>query len=233
MCTVSIVSFDNGVRLLCNRDERRSRPRAVAPEARCVNGRRAVFPVDPVGGGSWIGINEAGLAAALLNRTDRHQPRPALAPRQSRGAIVPLVLSTGSPDDALYLVRQLDPSDFAPYRLVVLQANDLWIISGGGAAAPDVRHQRLTAPRVLASSSLGDDLVEPPRRRLFAELLLTAVDSLQAQQRFHQHQWPDRTAMSVVMQRDDARTVSRTQVDMPAMLMRYEEIDGTDSQAWS
>jgi len=233
MCTVSIVRHECGVRVLCNRDERRSRAPAFAPTARCVNGRRAVFPVDPVGGGTWIGVNDAGLAAALLNRTDRHQPRPALAPRQSRGAIVPLVLGTGSPDDALCLVGQLDRSDFAPYRLVVLQANDLWIISGGGAAAPDVRHQRLTAPRVLASSSLGDDLVESPRRRLFAELLLAAADPLQAQQRFHQHQWPDRTAVSVMMQRDDARTVSRTQVDMPAMLMRYEETGGTDSQGRS
>jgi hypothetical protein len=47
------------------------------------------------------------------------------------------------------------------------------------------------------------------------------------QHRFHRHHWRRRPAVSVVMSRPDARTVSRTAIDVGGrtMALRYESLD--------
>ena len=83
----------------------------------------------------------------------------------------------------------------------------------------------LTSPLLLTSSSLGDALVRAPRRRLFERLVLAAPEErrLEAQHRFHQHQWTAHPAFSVSMERRDARTVSRTivRVNGGSVSLRY------------
>ena len=67
MCTVTVVPHETGIRVMCNRDERRSRPAALPPQVHDLGGRLAAFPVDPRGGGSWVGVNDAGIVVTLLN----------------------------------------------------------------------------------------------------------------------------------------------------------------------
>jgi hypothetical protein len=77
------------------------------------------------------------------------------------------------------------------------------------------------------SSSLGDGLVEPPRRKLFNQMMRTsAAERLRAQDRFHAHTWPRRPELGVLMSRPDARTVSRTVCDIgpDGWAMTYEPI---------
>ena len=85
---------------------------------------------------------------------------------------------------------------------------------------------------MLTSSGLGDHLVEGPRRTLFdADPPRTAA----AQDAFHRHRWADRLPLSVAMHRDDARTVSRTVVEVTpeAVTMTYTPVrdDGTEGPA--
>lgn len=79
---------------------------------------------------------------------------------------------------------------------------------------------------MATSSSLGDELVDPVRRELFGECLRHAVDPCEAQDRFHSHQWPDRRHVSVLMARPDARTVSRTivQIGRDHVRMTYRSL---------
>ena len=50
MCTVTLLRRPHGYRVVCNRDESRSR-RAALPPVQCFAGdRRCVWPVDPAGG---------------------------------------------------------------------------------------------------------------------------------------------------------------------------------------
>jgi hypothetical protein len=83
----------------------------------------------------------------------------------------------------------------------------------------------LTGPLLFTSSSLGDDLVLAPRRALFARMVEGQPSSriFGAQAAFHRHQWRNRPAVSVVMTRPDAATVSRTAIDIDARIvtMRY------------
>ncbi len=220
MCTVSIVPAGDGFRLVSNRDERRARARARPPRWYDLGGRRALFPLDPEGGGSWVGVNDVGLAAALLNRSPG-SPVPAAAgaapihtaatrPAASRGLIVPLLLSAASLRDAQQLMRQLPRRRFQPFRVVVVQAGHVTFFG-----ADREWSQPLEVPVVLASSSLGDDLVETHRRALFERLWRAdRAHPLDVQRRFHRHQWAAHPELSVVMSRPDARTVSRTTCDV-------------------
>ena len=82
MCTVTIITVDSaaqcapdsgsaargkGIRLACNRDELRTRPAALPPIIRTFGNRKAIMPVDPISNGTWIAVNDAGIAATLLN----------------------------------------------------------------------------------------------------------------------------------------------------------------------
>jgi hypothetical protein len=67
---------------------------------------------------------------------------------------------------------------------------------------------------MFTSSSLGDELVERPRQRLFAALVESSRRPLAAQARYHRHRWPDRPHISVRMARADAATVSHTTIDV-------------------
>ena len=66
MCTLTIFPLGNGNhRLAFNRDEARSRAAATPPRRGYYGDREALLPIDPAGRGTWIAVNDAGLAMAL------------------------------------------------------------------------------------------------------------------------------------------------------------------------
>jgi len=88
----------------------------------------------------------------------------------------------------------------------------------------------LDRPRMLTSSSLGDSVVERPRRELFEQVFATDQESwLGAQARFHSHRWPDRPEISVNMSRPDAKTVSQSWVTVSSRTIqfRYRSFNGS------
>jgi uncharacterized protein with NRDE domain len=213
MCTVTIVPFGTGVRLVCNRDERRARPDALPPLVRPTSSGSAIYPIDPASGGSWIGVNDAGLVAALLNRTPPHA-RPLPDVPVSRGVIVPAMLACPSLDAVLTTAAALDCRRFEPFTAVVADRSRVIAFVHGGEGRCSLRTYDLSAPLLFTSSSLGDALVEPRRRSLFEQLVLENGDALAGQYLFHRHQWPDARHISVRMERADAATVSRTTIDL-------------------
>jgi hypothetical protein len=215
MCTLTVVPLPDGrVRLAFNRDERRTRPPGLTPERKGFGAREAVLPTDPVSGGTWLAVNDAGLALAVLNATPPDAAR--LTPRRSRGEIIPALLECTSPAAALRAFeRTIRYPDFAPFRLVLV---------GSGLAA-DVRWDgrqpmvmnRLIGgtPLLFTSSGLGDHLVEGVRRELFDDLFGGPAGGWEAaQDAFHRHRWPDRGHLSVNMERADARTVSHAVLEL-------------------
>jgi hypothetical protein len=210
MCTVTSVPVDDGFRLVCNRDERRDRPAAAPPAVHRLQRSTAIYPVDPAGGGTWVGLNDTGLAAVLLNRTIVSTASPGCAPLYSRGRIIPSLLGCRSLPDALETAAQLDPTRFGLFRLLLVQRMAAVVLTSDGLAL-SVDSMSPSQPFMLTSSSLGDAVVEAPRRRLFERLLQKDDRALAAAQaRFHAHQWRRRGEVSVTMERPDARTVSRT-----------------------
>jgi hypothetical protein len=209
MCTVSIVPTVEGCRMVCNRDERRSRPIARPPRTPSAISA-ATYPEDPVSGGTWIGVNHNGLIFALLNKTTT--PSVVRRPARSRGVIVPELLASASMDQALERMEMLDRRMFEPFRLVVVQRSMVAVISSDSPAAAEIF--RFTSPVMFTSSSLGDAIVDRPRRELFEQVVARTDNWLRGQWRFHRHQWADRPEISVRMAREDAVTVSRTTIDV-------------------
>ena len=216
MCTISVVPTPDGFRLACNRDESRSRPAAGGPRLHRIGSRRAVWPVDPLSGGTWIGVNDAGLAMVLLNR--RPQNSGAWVPTHSRGVLIPRLLAEARLEAVVARAREeLAPSNgearFEPFTLVMIQHHHVATIDYCAGTTTLVRG-RLARPVMFTSSSLGDELVERPRQRLFAALVESSRRPLAAQARYHRHRWPDRPHISVRMARADAATVSHTTIDV-------------------
>ena len=227
MCTVTIVPDADGFRLMCNRDEQRKRAAALAPTRHVLANGVAVYPIDPVGGGTWVGVNDAGIAAALLNRTVK-PGAVNLTPRlRSRGLIVPALLQCRTLRDAMDVAASVDVAAFNPFRLVVVQPMTATVFASDGASLT-AQSINPSKPCVLTSSSLGDRRVEKPRAELFERLVVRHKgDVLDGQERFHAHRWRARGAISVTMERLDARTVSRTTISVTSrgIDLRYDPMD--------
>lgn len=235
MCTVTIVPTDSGARLTANRDELRTRAAASPPSIHTLAHARAAYPVDPVGPGTWVGANDRGLVVTLLNRSGagasvrRRQPR-------SRGLIIPALLECETLSEAIDAAARLRPREYQAFRLVLLQLRSRPRRSVHVETASIVSDtqellilppQALRVPTLFTSSSLGDAWVEGPRRALFERMFARGPARwLDAQRRFHAHQWRARSDISVRMARGDARTVSRTQIDVRpgAIVLRYLEL---------
>jgi hypothetical protein len=217
MCTVTVVPQAQGARLLCNRDERRSRPAALPPEIHDLRGRLAAFPVDPQGGGTWIGVNDAGLIVTLLNvqRTSDGRRDDASRKRRSRGLVVRELLRWTSLPHATAAVESLEPYAFEPFQVVIVYEGRVAVATSDAAGPIRCTQQTLDEPVLFTSSSLGDALVGLPRRRLFERMVVRSRTGwLDGQARFHDHQWSQRPEISIRMERRDALTVSRTSVDV-------------------
>jgi len=216
-----------------NRDERRDRPAATPPTVHQLPCTTAIYPVDPVGGGTWIGVNDAGLAAALLNRTIDSAAARDCTPPRSRGLIIPHLLDCHSLIDALEMAEGFDPAQFDLFRLALVQRMAAVVLISDGVTL-SIETMGLSRPLMLTSSSLGDAVVEAPRRRLFERLVSKEKKGawVAAQSRFHAHRWRSRGDISVTMQRPATRTVSRTciAVTSRATYIRYDPLGSAKRQ---
>jgi hypothetical protein len=223
MCTVTLVPCFPGIRLACNRDEQRSRPAALSPQVRRFGGRRAILPIDPVSGGTWVGVSDAGLAFVLLNVNDHDRrplasvPAPAspfLSCKRSRGTIIPGLLQCETLSDAVQQALTVDPAEYEPFRLVLADCSEIAEIRTTGGGLEMVGRRRLIVPALFTSSGLGDHRVESPRGQRFYRCFGEPYFWLEQQDAFHRHRWPERPELSVCMSRADARTVSYTVVEV-------------------
>jgi hypothetical protein len=211
MCTLTVVSHAGRSRLVLSRDEQRSRSRALPPALRPVGGMVAAFPVDPDGGGTWIAAGERGPVLALINVNDRRPP-PA-GPLASRGSVIPALLGAGDLAETIERALTLDTRSMPPFRLALFAGDELAVLLGGRGEVRVLECGSVDRPRVFSSSGLGDEVVEHPRERLWTDMLAGAGDPFETQSAFHRHRWPDAGHLSVDMERVDARTVSRTEVE--------------------
>lgn len=239
MCTVTIIT--NGpaaepnveqprIRLVANRDELRSRPVALSPMRRQCGTVDAILPIDPVSDGTWIAASQAGLIMTLLNvHTEITSGASPAFPMKSRGTIIPSLLPCNSLELAIKTTAALDPIDFPPFRLLILDVNHLCEVVSNGASIHIHPVTAIDRPFFFTSSGLGDHLVDPPRRALFESESRNGKFSPAVQDSFHRHTWADRPHLSVLMNREDARTVSRTTIELSPrdVSMKYEPIPAT------
>jgi len=168
VCTASWLIAPDGYELFFNRDESRRRGLARAPEELELEGVRGLLPVDSDAGGTWLGVNEFGLALGLLNGTDARGTHPE--PR-SRGLLVRELLGARAADEVLDALEREALERYRGFTLALFEPG----------REPRVRTwdgERLVATPAslpLASSSLDGGRARSERERVFASLQLTGA----------------------------------------------------------
>ncbi len=152
MCTVVLLRRPDAawpLLLAANRDELKSRP--WRPPARHWPDRADVVAgLDELGGGSWLGVNDHGVVAAVLNRVGSLGPAEG---KRSRGELVLEALDHASASEAAQALSDLDPDAYRPFNLIIADAQEAYWL----------RHDEILPRFVFRSASGTLQEVEPIR----------------------------------------------------------------------
>jgi hypothetical protein len=119
MCTLSVITRDNGYLLAMNRDEKIARGAGESPEIQDLNGTTAIYPSDGAGG-TWIAANEYGISLALLNWNDVVRRPLDIRKARSRGGIIPGIASSSRMAESQAAFGVSDLERIQPFRLVAI-----------------------------------------------------------------------------------------------------------------
>lgn len=140
-----------------NRDEYLDRP-ASPPAVGEYGGRRVLAPGDLRAGGTWLGLNDCGVFAALTNRPNPN-PDPSL---RSRGLLVLDALAQPSAGRAAEALAALPSGAYNPFNLFVSDGSEAFVAVYEGG--PRVRE---LAPGVhVIGNADPDDRSAPKVARL-------------------------------------------------------------------
>ena len=135
MCTLLILrrpGHDWPLILAANRDEMLDRP--WQPPARHWPDRpEVVAGLDELAGGTWLGLNDHGVAAAVLNRRGSLGPEGG---KRSRGELVLEALDHAEAEAAASALLHLDPEAYRTFNLVVADAGNCYWLRNRGAEGP-------------------------------------------------------------------------------------------------
>lgn len=215
MCTVSFLPMEQGFALAMNRDEKKSRVAGEKPRKQRTGRYLALHPSEP-GGGSWIGVNQGGLALALINW--HAQPLNQHA-QFSRGIVVPHLLAAETLARAAKLFASLPLERLNPFRLIAVSLAERELAEARWDGNCLNLSQRPWARAHWFSSGLDEMGVAKARAKIAGR----ADGTLSHLRRLHGSHQPERGAFSVCMHRDDAETVSYTEVlaDRKGARMRH------------
>ena len=204
MCTVSWIHDKHGYQLFCNRDEKLTRKAALEPRLAVRNGTRYLAPVDGDFGGTWIGTNEFGVSACLLNGA-----AAAILPTEplrSRGLLLLDLLPLPSLAAMWDRIGQTDVSACAPFTLAAIEPGHPTAVLEWDCLRKHSRSE--PADRgMLTSSSFDSEGVRQARLEEYGRVC--NGDGLFD---FHRSHRPTRSAYSTCMHRADAKTVSFSRI---------------------
>lgn len=150
-----------------NRDEMIDRP-ALPPARHWPDRPEVVAGLDQLAGGTWLGLNDWGVAAAVLNRHGSLGPAEGL---RSRGELVLEALDHADAVDAATALSHLDPAAYRTFNLIVADNRDAFWLRHAGADAIEVAPIK-PGVSLIAAGDL-DDFTTP--RLAFALIPFTAA----------------------------------------------------------
>lgn len=135
--------------------------RAWQPPGRHWPDRPAVVAgLDETAGGSWLGLNDHGLVAAILNRRGSLGPQPG---KRSRGELVLEALDHADAETAATALSELNPDAYRSFNLVLADPwSGYWLRHRGQADVPGIESFALPEGlSMLTARDLND--AESPR----------------------------------------------------------------------
>ncbi len=236
MCTLSFVPGRNSYLIGMNRDERLTRPMAYPPRITGAGTIQAIYPRED-GGGTWIGANETGISFALLNRNSKSGAAEKL---RSRGEVIPPLLESRDRRSAEQRIARIDLRDVFAFRLVAFFPAEGAICQWNWDTEQQLEMFHLPwRARHWFSSGISDELAREVRGLSCTEAWKQRdAGSLAWLRNLHASHAPEQGSFSICMHRQDAATVSYTEIvcDSRDLVMRYraghpcESTDRFDSE---
>jgi uncharacterized protein with NRDE domain len=163
MCTVVVLRRPEApwpVLMAANRDEMLDRP-WTAPGHHWSDRPEVTATRDDLAGGSWLGVNQTGVVAAVLNRQGTLGPAPGL---RSRGELVLEALDHADAAQAAKAIGNIDCKAYRPFNMIVADNRDaFWIRSLGGTGNCGLKVE--TIPAGL-SMFTAHDMNDPSSARI-------------------------------------------------------------------
>lgn len=218
MCTVTVRRGAGELLLTMNRDERLDRaaeepPRRIPGE---VDRPSWMAPFDGATGGTWIGVNDRGVAACLLNGYSPADEALRGTPGvPSRGSIIPRILEDQDGSGPVALRDAIDFSAYPSFTLLVVSAHGGEVVrwSHGGGIEREPVGEGWT---LLTSSSWREPEVALYRGRAFEAWRRDGEGEVEGIPLLHLFAPPGEEPSAPLMTRPDAATRSITQVRVAA-----------------
>ncbi|SMF35350.1 Transport and Golgi organisation 2 [Alteromonadaceae bacterium Bs31] len=210
MCTISWFYEQEAYHIFFNRDEQRSRSKAVPPTIFNDAGVEYLAPTDPQGGGTWLSSNSFGLSLALLNFYQGRLPKGKL---HSRGQIVKALASCASYREVAQRCNSLPLQKYAPFSLLVFDPaqnlNDAPMLRWDGRELDCA----IQSSPLISSAKLFDEVVTSRLSLFKSHCMDGKVNSVEDFYRLHKgHAGGQGNAHSICMHREDAQTVSLSHI---------------------
>lgn len=168
MCTVLYLPSKEGICFVSLRDESPTRNTAFKPKIINDLGLEFISPIDPEGGGTWLGANKLGDVIILLNGgfiKHKHLPKY----RKSRGLIVTELLSNELPYQQWL---KLDLDNIEPFTLVIYSESKLYHVVWDG----EQKHEfeiNTELPHIWSSATLYTEEAKHKRSNIFETWIAT------------------------------------------------------------
>jgi len=169
MCTFVILrrpGHDWPVVIGANRDEMIDRPWQ-APARHWPDRPEVIAGRDELAGGSWLGMNDFGVVAGILNRHGSLGPAPG---QRSRGELVLEALDHADARDAAAALEKLEPAAYRTFNLMIADNRDaFWLRHADPTGTLPITAVTLSAGlSMIAAGDLND--LETPRMRRYRPL---------------------------------------------------------------
>jgi len=155
MCSIILRLDDSGTFIAANRDELLRRPWQ-PPAAHWPDRPGIIAGRDETAGGTWLGLNEHGVMAAILNR---HGTLGPAAGKNSRGELPLLALQYTTAEAAAAALAAIDAAAYRSFNLVIADKNSAWLLKGLESGNPAL--EKLEAGTWMITSGEPNDLLLP------------------------------------------------------------------------
>jgi len=152
--------------LAANRDEMRERAWR-APGRHWPDRSNVVAGLDELGGGSWFGVNDDGVAAGVMNR--RHTLGPS-AGKRSRGELVLEALDHADAKTAAESLAHIDPGAYREFNLVIADSEHAYWLRHTEDADADKIDVTLLPPGLSMVTAYDCNDLSSPRVRRYLPL---------------------------------------------------------------
>lgn len=174
MCTVVLLrrpDHDWPLILGANRDEMIGRPWK-APAHHWPDRPGVVAGLDVLAGGSWLGVNRAGVVACILNRHGTLGPAQGF---RSRGELVLEALDHADAVEAARALRHLNPGAYRSFNMVIADNEDaFWLRHADSTGGAPIEARPIPAGLSMLNAGELDD-PDSGRFRTYRPLFEAAV----------------------------------------------------------